>query len=213
MRDLQYGDCSTGCSTVRPYPVCRVRHLALTVFFYIAIPKVSRSRIGLVNDCRGAGFGLVCGDGRAAAGVGRRHPRGSMSSACRRSSGSTAPTTLNAGRMLISLKPRDDRRLSASDIIRRLQRETAEVPASALHAAGAGPTIDARSAAASTSLPCRTPIPTSSLWFHASWSACSIRISRMSRRATAKRPSAYILIDWRRPAASASRRRPSTTHL
>ena len=36
--------------------------------------------------------------------------------------------TLNSGRFLINLKPRDDRTQSASAIIRRLQRETADVP-------------------------------------------------------------------------------------
>jgi multidrug efflux pump len=35
--------------------------------------------------------------------------------------------TLNSGRMLINLKPVNDRRLSASDIIRRLQRRTAQL--------------------------------------------------------------------------------------
>ncbi|MBV8393131.1 MAG: efflux RND transporter permease subunit, partial [Alphaproteobacteria bacterium] len=35
--------------------------------------------------------------------------------------------TLNSGRMLINLKPRDSRAATASDIIRRLQRETAQV--------------------------------------------------------------------------------------
>ncbi len=36
-------------------------------------------------------------------------------------------TTLNSGRFLINLKPHDERKLNASDIIRRLQRETADV--------------------------------------------------------------------------------------
>src|SRR6185436_6732000 len=36
--------------------------------------------------------------------------------------------TLNSGRMLINLKPRDQRTLSASQILRRIQRETASVP-------------------------------------------------------------------------------------
>ncbi len=36
-------------------------------------------------------------------------------------------TTLNSGRMLINLKPRDERQHSASDIIRRLQHEIAGV--------------------------------------------------------------------------------------
>jgi multidrug efflux pump len=36
-------------------------------------------------------------------------------------------TTLNSGRILINLKPRDDRNISASDVIRRLQPQLAEV--------------------------------------------------------------------------------------
>src|SRR6516165_10105244 len=41
--------------------------------------------------------------------------------------------TLNSGRMLINLKPVDQRSASASDIIRRLQRETAQVTGIALY--------------------------------------------------------------------------------
>jgi multidrug efflux pump len=37
-------------------------------------------------------------------------------------------TTLNSGRILINLKPLDDRKISASDVIRRLQPELAHVP-------------------------------------------------------------------------------------
>ena len=48
--------------------------------------------------------------------------------------------TLNSGRILINLKPLDERGLSASDVIRRLQPRLAEVGRHhALHAAGAGP--------------------------------------------------------------------------
>ena len=36
--------------------------------------------------------------------------------------------TLNSGRMLINLKPHDDRSLTASDVMRRLEQETADVP-------------------------------------------------------------------------------------
>ena len=36
--------------------------------------------------------------------------------------------TLNAGRMLINLKPLEERRISASEVIRRLQPRLAEVP-------------------------------------------------------------------------------------
>ncbi|MGN6452160.1 MAG: efflux RND transporter permease subunit, partial [Steroidobacteraceae bacterium] len=41
--------------------------------------------------------------------------------------------TLNSGRMLINLKPVDQRSASASDVIRRLQRETAEVTGISLY--------------------------------------------------------------------------------
>ncbi|MBV9724114.1 MAG: MdtB/MuxB family multidrug efflux RND transporter permease subunit [Gammaproteobacteria bacterium] len=41
--------------------------------------------------------------------------------------------TLNSGRMLINLKPVDQRSASASDVIRRLQRETVNVPGIALY--------------------------------------------------------------------------------
>src|SRR6516164_2071186 len=41
--------------------------------------------------------------------------------------------TLNSGRMLINLKPVDERSASASDVIRRLQRETAEVTGISLY--------------------------------------------------------------------------------
>ena len=41
--------------------------------------------------------------------------------------------TLNSGRLLINLKPRDDRAASATEVIRRLQTETAKVPGIALY--------------------------------------------------------------------------------
>src|SRR6185437_6470801 len=41
--------------------------------------------------------------------------------------------TLNSGRFLINLKPRDSRTLSASEIIRRLREETADVPGITLY--------------------------------------------------------------------------------
>ncbi|MBV8888820.1 MAG: MdtB/MuxB family multidrug efflux RND transporter permease subunit [Alphaproteobacteria bacterium] len=42
-------------------------------------------------------------------------------------------STLNSGRFLINLKPRDQRSTSASDVIRRLERETADVAGIALY--------------------------------------------------------------------------------
>ena len=48
-------------------------------------------------------------------------------------------TTLNSGRIQINLKPLDERKISATDVIRRLQPELAAVPGiTLLHAAGAG---------------------------------------------------------------------------
>ncbi len=41
--------------------------------------------------------------------------------------------TLNSGRMLINLKPRSERSLSAAQVIRRLQRETSSVPGISLY--------------------------------------------------------------------------------
>ena len=87
-------------------------------------------------------IGLVRGDGGAPAGAGARSCcRTRRSRACRRSSASTAPTsTLNSGRILINLKPLDERDVDATDVIRRLQPQLAEVRGHhALHAAGAGP--------------------------------------------------------------------------
>ena len=49
-------------------------------------------------------------------------------------------TTLNSGRILINLKPLDERKISASDVIRRLQPDLATGAGHhAVHAAGAGP--------------------------------------------------------------------------
>jgi multidrug efflux pump len=42
-------------------------------------------------------------------------------------------TTLNSGRFLINLKPKDDRTLNATEIARRLQQETARVPGVSLY--------------------------------------------------------------------------------
>ena len=42
-------------------------------------------------------------------------------------------STLNTGRFLINLRPRDERRTSASDVIRRLERETQDVAGISLY--------------------------------------------------------------------------------
>jgi multidrug efflux pump len=41
--------------------------------------------------------------------------------------------TLNSGRMLINLKPRDDRSNTASDVIRQLQKDVAHIPGASLY--------------------------------------------------------------------------------
>ena len=49
-------------------------------------------------------------------------------------------TTLNSGRIQINLKPLEERKISATDVIRRLQPHLAKLPGITLiHAAGAGP--------------------------------------------------------------------------
>ena len=66
--------------------------------------------------------------------------------------------TLNSGRFLINLKPKDDRSLNATEIGRRLQQETAEVAGVSLYLQPVQDlTIDAASAARSTSSCWRTP--------------------------------------------------------
>jgi multidrug efflux pump len=42
-------------------------------------------------------------------------------------------STLNSGRFLINLKPKDERKLSVSDLVRRLQQETGDVPGVSLY--------------------------------------------------------------------------------
>ena len=91
---------------------------------------------------RGAADRLVRGDGRAAAGARRRRsckdPAVESLSSFIGIDGTN--TTLNSGRIQINLKPLDERRIDASDVIRRLQPAAGEGRGHhALHAAGAGP--------------------------------------------------------------------------
>ena len=86
---------------------------------------------------------LVRGDGRAPAGAGAGRPARipAVESLSSFIGVDGTNTTLNSGRMLINLKPRERaRRVSATEVIRRLQPKLAEVDGHrALHAAGAGP--------------------------------------------------------------------------
>ena len=142
----------------------------LTALLYVVIPKgfFPVQDTGVIQGIsEAAAVGLLRGDGRAPAGAGApRSSRTPTSRACPPSSASTAPTsTLNSGRFLINLKPRDERAAT------RERRHPPPAAASAanvagitpLHAAGAGP--DDRhdgQPRRSTSSCSRTPNPTSS---------------------------------------------------
>jgi len=111
--------------------------LGLTVFFYIAIPKgfFPVQDTGLIQGISQApasvSFAAMAERQQALAAAILKDPDVVSLSSFIGVDGTNA--TLNAGRMLINLKPRDERRMSASDIIRRLQREIADVAGITLH--------------------------------------------------------------------------------
>jgi multidrug efflux pump len=105
--------------------------LALTVFLFIAIPKgfFPVQDTGLVQGITEAtpsiSFSAMAQRQQALAAAILKDPDVASLSSFIGVDG-TNPT-LNSGRFLINLKPRDERTTSASDIIRRLARETADV--------------------------------------------------------------------------------------
>jgi multidrug efflux pump len=111
--------------------VVAVATLALTVFFYIAIPKgffpVHDTGLiqGISQAAPSVSFAAMAERQQALAAAILKDPDVVSLSSFIGVDGTN--TTLNAGRMLINLKPRSERRASASDIIRRLQGEIAEV--------------------------------------------------------------------------------------
>ena len=111
--------------------------LALTVFFYVAIPKgfFPVQDTGLIQGISEApssvSFAAMAERQQALASAILKDPDVVSLSSFIGVDG-TNPT-LNSGRMLINLKPRDQRRLSASDIIRRLQGEIGGVAGIALY--------------------------------------------------------------------------------
>ncbi|HEV8679364.1 MAG TPA: efflux RND transporter permease subunit, partial [Stellaceae bacterium] len=117
--------------------VVAVATLALTVFFYIAIPKgfFPVQDTGLIQGISEAGpavsFAAMAERQQALAAAILKDPEIASLSSFIGVDGINA--TLNAGRFLINLKPRGERRTSASDIIRRLQGEIAEVTGITLH--------------------------------------------------------------------------------
>ncbi len=108
-----------------------VATLALTVLLYIAIPKgfFPVQDTGLIQGISVASpsvsFAAMSQRQQALAAVVLNDPDVDSLTSFIGVDGTN--TTLNSGRFLINLKPRDQRQRSASDIIRRLERETAKV--------------------------------------------------------------------------------------
>jgi multidrug efflux pump len=108
-----------------------VATLALTVFFYIAIPKgfFPVQDTGLIQGISEAppsvSFAAMAERQQALAAAILKDPDVVSLSSFIGVDGTNS--TLNAGRILINLKPRDERSASASDIIRRLNGEIAGV--------------------------------------------------------------------------------------
>jgi multidrug efflux pump len=106
--------------------------LVLTAFLYVVIPKgfFPVQDTGLVQVITqgpdSASYGAMARDQGALAAAILKDPDVESLSSFVGVDGSN--TTLNAGRMMVNLKPREDRDASASEVIRRLQRETASVP-------------------------------------------------------------------------------------
>jgi multidrug efflux pump len=111
--------------------------LALTVFLYIVIPKgfFPVQDTGLIQGISGAepsvSFEAMAQRQQALAAAILKDPDVVSLSSFIGVDGTN--TTLNAGRFLINLKPRDQRSASASDVIRRLERETQDVAGIALY--------------------------------------------------------------------------------
>ena len=117
--------------------------LVLTALLYIVIPKgfFPVQDTGLIQVITEAPqIGLVRGDGAAAGALAEailKDPDVDSLSSFIGVDGTN--TTLNTGRMLVNLKPSEQRKATASQIIRRLRAETARPRDLRLHAAGPGP--------------------------------------------------------------------------
>jgi multidrug efflux pump len=111
--------------------------LALTVFLYIVIPKgfFPVQDTGLIQGISEAepsvSFEAMAQRQQALAAAVLQDPDVVSLSSFIGVDGTN--TTLNTGRLLINLKPRDQRRASASDVIRRLARETQDVAGISLY--------------------------------------------------------------------------------
>jgi multidrug efflux pump len=111
--------------------------LALTVFLYIVIPKgffpVQDTGLiqGISEAAPSVSFEAMARSQKALAAAILKDPDVVSLSSFIGVDGTN--TTLNSGRLLINLKPRDERSTSSSDIIRRLERETQDVAGISLY--------------------------------------------------------------------------------
>jgi multidrug efflux pump len=117
--------------------VVAVATLVLTVVLYVIIPKgffpVQDTGLiqGITQAAQSVSFAAMAERQQALAAVVLRDPDVESLSSFIGIDGTN--TTLNSGRFLINLKPRSQRKADVSTIIRRVQRETAEVTGIALY--------------------------------------------------------------------------------
>jgi multidrug efflux pump len=134
----RYGDLLTWVLDHQPLTLLvAVGTLALTVFLYVMIPKgfFPVQDTGLIQGISQASptvsFAAMAQRQRALGAAILKDPDVVSLSSFIGVDG-TNPT-LNTGRFLINLKPKDERRASATDIIRRLTRETRDIPGITLY--------------------------------------------------------------------------------
>jgi multidrug efflux pump len=115
----------------RPTLLVAVATLVLTVLLYIIVPKgffpVQDTGVilGISEASQSISFQGMLKEQQALARVILKDPAVESLSSFIGIDGTN--TTLNSGRILINLKPQEERKVSANDIIRRLQRDLAEV--------------------------------------------------------------------------------------
>jgi multidrug efflux pump len=111
--------------------------LGLTVFLYVVIPKgffpVQDTGLiqGISEAAPSVSFEAMARSQKALAAAILKDPDVVSLSSFIGVDGTN--TTLNSGRLLINLKPRDERSATASDVIRRLERETQDVAGISLY--------------------------------------------------------------------------------
>ena len=115
----------------------RRRTLVLTVLLYIYIPKgffpIQDTGViqGVSEAAQTVSFQEMASEQQALGKIILKDPAVESLSSFIGIDGTN--TTLNSGRILINLKPIDERKISASDVIRRLQPELARVPGITLY--------------------------------------------------------------------------------